>query len=167
LKHTASRIARIEACLPNPTKASTLGECIPYWTSDELIHLLTFLEAGKPIPIYELAEHVVRALNRKIAGANPMGSNTEAAQASFDFWRFPLALGNRHGPGTPGCLRFGALDLTLREIDKLVQLAATARTIDEIEVAAHIIERLRLDGAPMTVSQFADLVIHGKSTTTL
>ena len=78
---------------------------------------------------------------------------------------FKIALDQRHGLGTPEYLRYDVLDLTTADVHALVRLAWTAKNITEIESAADIIARLWLDCAPMTVSQFADLVIEGKSTT--
>lgn len=168
MKHIESRIARIENRLPPPPpEPSLLAELTPFWTSGELNRLLASHEHNKPLPDSELERLACRAFKRKEAGVHPgrMEESTEGMaqrEAAFEFWRFKLALDQRHGLGTPEKLRYDVLDLTTQEVYSLVRLAWTANTISEIENAAHIIERLWLDCAPMTVSLFADLVIKGK-----
>ena len=131
-------------------------------TNDELHRVHDRLEAGT-LTNAEFEHAVGLALQREAAGwtRQDVAKLSDAQeQVRNAFWQFNIAAAERHGTRP----RDHGIDVTaidLEDVALLIQIAMTATGVDEIRLAAATIEKLRLNGRPMTLDEFANLVLTG------
>ena len=160
LKSLEKRLRRIEASVPPRT--SELSCRWELLTIDELSRFHDRLEAGKLTEL-EFEHAVALAKEREAAGWTTQDVQTLSdAQKGvrIEFWQVNVALAERHGrrPSDPG---LDVTGLSLEDVAILVQIAKTATGVDEIRRAAVTIEKLRLNGRPITIDEFTRLVLTG------
>ena len=161
LRSLDRRLRRLEASVPPQTpQLSCRWELL---TIDELSRFHDRLEAGT-LTNGEFEHAIALAKEREAAGWTTQDvQRLSDAQKGvrIEFWQVNVALAERHGrrPSDPG---LDVTGLSLEDVAILVQIAKTATGVDEIGRAAATIEKLRLNGRPITIDEFARLVLTGE-----
>ena len=154
------RLQKVEESIP-PEKPPLLAP----WellSVPELMRLRKSAKAGRLTEV-DLARMVATARERQAAGWTRQDAErlTHAERAKqrrvVDLIQ---AVCQRHGKHL-AFERIDVLDLTPTELDELVQLARVATTENELRTRADVIACLRIDGEPVSLAQFASIVLGG------
>jgi hypothetical protein len=160
------RLQRLETLYPAPPEPSEFQVLLPFMTLHERFRLLKQFQLGQYEAFQRDAQIILeRAKDRQDRGLTwwDDAELNKAERAKDDrLWHLVRAIQSRHPGFYPGTNRFDVLDLSSDEIDQLTDFVKRASVPEDLANALQLIEKLRIDGCPVTLDGFAAIVFEAR-----